>query len=68
MNLVPSINAVAGMHDMFQIGLQYMGGPWMRNIFNVPGMPIAATMTWVAMRDTPYMTYETLRQIQAVGQ
>ena len=44
MNRVPGVNAVAGLHDVFQVNL---GG--MRNILNVPGMPIAAIVTYAGM-------------------
>ena len=44
LNRVPGVNAVSGLHDVFQINL---GG--MRNILNVPGMPIAAIVTYAGM-------------------
>lgn len=44
MNRVPGVNAVAGLHDVFQINLSSM-----RNILNVPGMPVAALVTYAGM-------------------
>lgn len=63
-NQIPSINAISGMHDVFQVKLQEWGGVWTRNIFNVPGMPLAAGMTWMGMRDTPYLKYDTIQRIE----
>jgi hypothetical protein len=48
-NYVPGINAVAGLHDVFQIN---MGG-LARNIFNVPGMGVAAVITGGALMYGP---------------
>lgn len=45
LNVVPGINATAGMHDMFQVS---MGKGVLREILNVPGMPVAATITYAA--------------------
>ena len=45
LNKIPGINAVAGMHDVFQ---SKMNGN-IRDILNVPGMPIAAAMTYVGL-------------------
>jgi hypothetical protein len=42
LNKVPGINAVAGMHDMFQISYP---NDFLRNVFNVPGMPVAGALT-----------------------
>jgi hypothetical protein len=67
LNQVPSINAVAGMHDMFQIGWEMLGGSWLRGALNYPGMPIAGAMTWMALRDTPYISYDTLRLLLGLG-
>ena len=41
-NQIPGINAVAGMHDMFQIT---MGDSLARDVLNVPGMFVAAAIT-----------------------
>lgn len=43
LNQVPGINAVAGMHDVFQVNL---GTGLARDIFNIPGMPVAAALTY----------------------
>jgi len=44
-NNIPGVNAVAGMHDVFQVKLQEALGVTGRNVLNVPGMPIAAALT-----------------------
>jgi hypothetical protein len=56
LNVVPGVNAVAGMHDVFQVQLSQWGelagaGDLARNVFNVPGMPVAAVMTTPALFD-----------------
>ena len=38
------MNAVAGLHDFFQINLGSL-----RNVLNVPGMPVAALITYTGM-------------------
>jgi len=50
-NQIPVVNAVGGMHDVFQIQLEAWGGNIARNIFNVPGMMIAAAITYPGMLD-----------------
>lgn len=45
------INAVGGMHDVFQIRLEEWGGQFARNLFNVPGMAVAAMITYPRMLD-----------------
>ncbi|MBI3319284.1 MAG: hypothetical protein HYZ89_01680, partial [Candidatus Omnitrophica bacterium] len=45
----PGFNAVSGMHDMFQIGLNRVGGPLLGWTLNVPGMPPAAAITYLAL-------------------
>jgi hypothetical protein len=42
-NQIPGINAVAGMHDVFQVS---MGTSIWRDVFNVPGMALAAVITY----------------------
>jgi hypothetical protein len=50
-NVLPAgINAVAGLHDIFQIALGEIGG-WARITFNVPGMIPAAYITYGGMID-----------------
>ena len=44
LNRGPGVNPVAGLHDVFQINLGSM-----RNILMVPGMPIAALVTYAGM-------------------
>ena len=62
-NQIPSMNAIAGMHDVFQVRLQELGGVWTRNIFNAPGMLPAAGITWIGLRETDYLTYDTIQRI-----
>ena len=45
LNKFGGINAVAGLHDVFQINLK--GN--LRDILNVPGMPIAAAITYLSL-------------------
>jgi hypothetical protein len=40
---VPGLNAVAGMHDLFQVS---MGTTIWRDVLNVPGMAVAAGITY----------------------
>ncbi len=48
LNVAPAgINAVAGLHDTFQINMT----GWYRTIFNVPGMAAAAVITYGGMID-----------------
>lgn len=53
MNRVPGINAVAGLHDVFQLRLDQFGGsrfgPILRGGLNFPGMPVAAALTYPAL-------------------
>lgn len=55
MNRIPGINAIAGMHDVFQVRLDLFGGDHfgtlLRNTLNVPGMAVAAGMTYPALFD-----------------
>jgi hypothetical protein len=51
LNVLPAgINAVAGLHDIFQIALGEIGG-WARTTFDVPGMIPAAYITYGGMID-----------------
>lgn len=63
-NQIPTMNAIGGMHDVFQVRLQEWGGVWARNILNVPGMLPAAGMTWMGLRDTPYLSYDTIQRTE----
>lgn len=53
MNRIPGINAVAGLHDVFQVRLDQFGGshfgPILRGGLNFPGMPVAAVLTYPAL-------------------
>ncbi|MFZ1625365.1 MAG: toxin TcdB middle/N-terminal domain-containing protein, partial [Gammaproteobacteria bacterium] len=53
MNRIPGMNAIAGMHDVFQIRLDEFGGShfgsMLRTALNVPGMPLAAASTYPAL-------------------
>jgi hypothetical protein len=50
-NKIPGINAIAGMHDLFQINLPDKF--FIRDhILNIPGMPVAAVMTYSALYNT----------------
>jgi len=55
MNRVPGMNAIAGLHDVFQVRLDQMGGDrfgsMLRNSLNFPGMPVAAGLTYPALFD-----------------
>lgn len=55
MNRVPGMNAIAGMHDVFQVRLDQLGGDRfggiLRSALNYPGMPVAAAMTYPALFD-----------------
>ena len=45
-NKIPGVNAVAGLHDVFQVKL---GTGWARKRFNIPGMFVAAPITYAAL-------------------
>lgn len=53
MNRIPGMNAIAGMHDVFQIRLDQFGGnrfgSILRTGLNIPGMPVAAALTYPAL-------------------
>lgn len=55
MNRVPGMNAIAGLHDVFQVRLDQLGGDRfgsiLRNSLNFPGMPVAAGLTYPALFD-----------------
>ncbi|HRQ15373.1 MAG TPA: hypothetical protein PK205_18905, partial [Promineifilum sp.] len=42
-NQIPGVNAVAGMHDVFQVS---MGTSIWRDVLNIPGMALAAGITY----------------------
>ncbi len=48
-NQIPGINAVAGMHDTFQLHLDQWGGRLTGWALNVPGMPIAVALTYAGL-------------------
>ena len=55
MNRVPGMNAIAGLHDVFQVRLDQLGGDrfgsFLRTTLNFPGMPVAAGLTYPALFD-----------------
>lgn len=55
MNRIPGMNAIAGMHDVFQVRLDQFGGDrfghLLRSSLSVPGMPVAAGLTYPALFD-----------------
>ncbi len=55
MNRVPGMNAIAGMHDVFQVRIDQLGGDrfgsFLRSSLNFPGMPVAAGLTYPALFD-----------------
>ncbi len=59
-NQIPGVNAVAGMHDVFQVS---MGNGLLRGVLNIPGMFVAAGITYAgfsgyALNNSPnYSTY-----------
>jgi len=52
LNRVPGINAVAGMHDIFQVSADRVLFTGARDWLNVPGMPVAAAFTYTALLDS----------------
>lgn len=48
-NQIPGLNATAGMHDVFQVSSDMLGGTLARNILNVPGMFPAAALSYAAL-------------------
>ncbi|MGH9893465.1 MAG: hypothetical protein ACREA0_16045, partial [bacterium] len=53
LNRIPGVNAVAGLHDAFQISL---GNAFLRSALNVPGMPIAAAITFGSFLGQPVVS------------
>lgn len=55
MNRVPSMNAIAALHDTWEVRLDLLGGDRfgtiLRNSMNLPGMPVAAALTYPALFD-----------------
>ncbi len=55
MNRIPGMNAIAGLHDVFQVRLDLFGGDRfgsvLRTSLNFPGMPVAAGLTYPALFD-----------------
>ena len=60
-NTVPGINAVAGLHDIFQIQLDRLG---LRNVLCWPGMLPAAAFTYTALMTDSLTTSIIATQIQ----
>lgn len=59
-NYIPGVNAVSGLHDVFQVTLDRWGGDWARNILNVPGMIPAAGITYGALMTDMQAVYSTM--------
>jgi len=51
-NRLPGVNAVSGVHDVFQVRLGGVGSI-ARNVFNVPGMIPAAGLTYASLMTDP---------------
>ena len=55
MNRIPGMNAIAGLHDVFQVRLDLFGGDRfgsvLRSSLSFPGMPVAAGLTYPALFD-----------------
>lgn len=53
MNRIPGMNAIAGLHDVFQVRLDQFGGNHFGSILrgglNIPGMPVSAALTYPAL-------------------
>jgi hypothetical protein len=57
LNQVPGVNAVAGMHDVMQVGFDRVVGTsdsWLRTVANVPAMVPAVAITYSALA-APYV-------------
>ena len=48
-NRIPGINAVGGLHDVFQVNIHQYMGSFARNVLNVPGMLPAAAISYSAL-------------------
>ncbi len=62
LNRIPGINAVAGMHDVFQVNIDKYMGSFARSSLNYPGMLPAAALSYSALM-TDYgasVTYQTV--------
>ena len=55
LNRIPGMNAIAGLHDVFQVRLDMLGGDrfgsTLRSTLNFPGMPVAAGLAYPALFD-----------------
>jgi len=49
LNVVPGLNSVAGLHDVFQITLSRNINNFARTALNFPGMPVAAAINYSAL-------------------
>ena len=68
LNRVPGINAVAGMHDMFQVSMDRVFFPGARDWLNVPGMPVAAAVTCASLLDSDRLGYFSQYQAMMVDE
>lgn len=57
-NNIYGVNAIAGMHDQFQIQLEQRWGAGARTTWNIPGMPVAAVATYPALNWQPIWLFE----------
>ncbi|MCP4277825.1 MAG: hypothetical protein GY779_15880 [Gammaproteobacteria bacterium] len=66
-NQIPGINAVGGMHDVFQVS---MGNSFLRDALNIPGMVVAAGITYSGfigeiMNNTPDYWYVSINMSES---
>jgi hypothetical protein len=61
LNHVRGVNAIAGMHDVFQVKLERYVGSFARTALNIPGMAPAAAITFSALVTdfSPVINYHT---------
>ena len=55
LNRIPGVNAVSGLHDIFQVEMDNVLFPGARDWFNVPGMLPASVISYTALLDGPGM-------------
>jgi RHS repeat-associated protein len=52
-NRIPGVNASAGLHDFFQVKIGIIGGATARTWLSIPGMPVAAAITYTGALANP---------------
>lgn len=62
-NNVYGVNATAGPHDRFQVVLEGIGGKGARRVWNSPGMPVAAAVSYPALTWTPFSLIDYDRRL-----